>query len=159
MLPPFVWGCFYYNCGRKIFQAFFGLWGKCNIGGIKSGIGGCVYHWVSNISIMKSCKAQWNPNKVGWNPRSYRMKLNQSLSLRQSRISSRNDCILQMRIYPVARRIWLKKALAFASAFFKTRWRDLNRPTDYESTGLNSPFDTLNIGLYNVFFGRHWPKR
>ena len=39
-------------------------------------------------------------------------------------------------------------------------WADLNRwPADYESTGLNSPFDTLNIGLYNVFFGRHWPKR
>ena len=30
-----------------------------------------------------------------------------------------------------------------------------SRPANYESTGLNSPFDTLNIGLYNVFFGRH----
>ena len=29
------------------------------------------------------------------------------------------------------------------------------RPIDYESTGLNSPFDTLYIGLYNLFFGRH----
>ena len=41
------------------------------------------------------------------------------------------------------------------SIVWSWRW-DLNpRPIDYESTGLNSPFDTLNIGLYNVFFGQH----
>ena len=50
------------------------------------------------------------------------------------------------------------------AALWSWKW-DLNpRPIDYESTGLNSPFDTLNIGLYNLFsvsidrIGNLWTK-